>query len=539
MRADRPTLAEALTEPECYPHPVEHVEKLETHISWVFLAGPYAYKVKKPVSLGFLDFSTLDARRACCEDELRLNRRFAPELYLDVVEIRGARESPRISGAGPVVEYALRMRRFPQEALASRMLARGALTPAHLGEFARYLARFHSSLPPAAPSSGYGAPAAVLGNAIQNFDQIAPLLADAEDRDALAALQSWTEREFRLRRGAFEERCAAGMVRECHGDLHLGNVVLLEDRLVPFDCIEFSAALRWNDVMSEVAFLAMDLHDRHAEALAWLFVGAYLEETGAYSSMAVLRFYMVYRAMVRAKVHLMRAQQEGLDAAERARLTQQYRQYVALAMRLAMLERRALVLMHGLSGSGKSTVAAALSGALGALRIRSDVERKRLGGMAPLSRSGSRLAADLYDARATSDTYARLGVAASSVLDAGYTAIIDAAFLRRSQRAGLRAVALEARAPVVLVDVGAPQHVLRSRISARRGDPSEATIEVLEHQLATMEGIGEDEGLAVVKADGTLGCTPQLVYEVERAAGSDKSRLEKTTSAARAGAQTP
>jgi hypothetical protein len=287
---------------------------------------------------------------------------------------------------------------------------------------------------------------------------------------------------------------------------------------VPFDCIEFNAGLRWNDVMSEVAFLAMDLYDRKAESLAWLFVGAYLEETGAYSSLAVLRFFLVYRAMVRAKVHLMRAQQAGLDAAERARLTQQYLDYTALAARLAMLERRALVLMHGLSGSGKSTIAAALAGALGALRIRSDVERKRLRGMAPLSRSGSRLDADLYHAAATNDTYARLSVAARCVLDAGYTAIVDATFLRRSQRAQLREVALEKQAAAVLVDVGAPQHVLRSRIAARSSDPSEATIEVLEHQLATVESIGEDEGLAVVTADGTLGCTPQLVSAVAYAA---------------------
>lgn len=539
MRTDTRTLADALIGPECYPHPVERVEKLETHISWVFLAGPYAYKVKKPVSLGFLDFSTLDARRGYCEDELRLNRRFAPELYLDVVEIRGSREAPRISGAGPIVEYALRMRRFSQDALASRMLARGALTPALVSEFARYLGRFHASLPPAASDMGYGTPAAVLQNALQNFDQIAPLLADAEDREVLATLRSWTEREHRLRREVLEERRAAGMVRECHGDLHLGNVVLLGGRLVPFDCIEFNAALRWNDVMSEVAFLAMDLYDRRAEALAWLFVGAYLEETSAYSSLAVLRFYVVYRAMVRAKVHLMRAQQEGLDAVERARLTQVYREYAALATRLAMLERRALVLMHGLSGSGKSTIAAALAGALGALRIRSDVERKRLRGMAPLSRSGSKLDSGLYDAAATGDTYARLGVAASSVLDAGYTAIVDAAFLRRSQRAGLHAVARENRAPVVLVDVGAPLQVLRSRVAARRGDASEATIEVLEHQLATVESVREDEGLVVVKADGILGCTPQLVCAVAHAVGIDMANGQNDAPATKAGAQTP
>lgn len=320
-----PALAEpavgALLRPESYPHPAESIQMLETHISWVFLAGPYAYKIKKPVDLGFLDFTTLEKRRDFCEEELRLNRRLAPQLYIDVVELRGSPEAPHIGGSGAVLDYAVRMRRFPQEALASRMLADARLTRERVDRFAARLAQFHAGLPPAPPELPYGTPGRVLHDARQNFDQIAAMLPDPHRDDcALARLRDWTEREFKLRCGEIHERREAGMTRECHGDLHLRNIVEIEGELVPFDCIEFNAGFRWIDVMNEVAFLFMDLLDRGADALAWRFLNAYLEANGAYSGLSVLRFYVVYRAMVRAKVHLMRACQEGLDRAESSRL---------------------------------------------------------------------------------------------------------------------------------------------------------------------------------------------------------------------------
>ena len=252
----------ALLGSECYPHTATSIEVVETHIWWVFLAGPYVYKVKKPVNLGFVDFSTLDARRHYGEEELRLNRRFVPDLYLDVVAIRGSAEAPRIAGSGPILDYAVRMHRFPQEALANSLLARGELTSQLVTDFATYLAQFYRGLPPLHSAEPYGTPETVRHNAMQNFHQISSLLTEPHDAQALEALRSWNEREFLARYCEMRERHSTGMIRECHGDLHLGNVVLLNGKLVPFDCIEFSAELRWNDVMSEVAFLAMDLIDR-------------------------------------------------------------------------------------------------------------------------------------------------------------------------------------------------------------------------------------------------------------------------------------
>ena len=501
---DSPIVA-ALLRPEAYPHPIEDVEMLETHISRVFLAGPYAYKIKKPVELGFLDFTTLAKRRHFCEEELRLNRRLAPQLYVDVVEICGSAQGPRIGGCGPVLEYALRMRRFQQEALASRMLAEGRLTRDMIDRLALRLAQFHADLP-AAPHLSHGTTEAVFHDACQNFEQIGSMLPTRRHSDAgLADMRDWTEREFMLRYSDIHERHEAGMTRECHGDLHLRNIVELDGELVPFDCIEFNASFRWIDVMNEVAFLFMDLLDRGADALAWRFLNAYLEANGVYSGLSVLRFYVVYRAMVRAKVHLMRACQEGIDPVESARLRRAYESYLALAQRCTALGRPGIVLMHGFSACGKSTIALSLAQELGGVRIRSDVERKRLNGFAPLARSHSPVASGMYGQDATQATYARLAEAARCVLTSGHTAIVDATFLLRSQRATLRNVAAAAGVPIVLVDVCTPPAFLRSRIAARAAysrDPSEATLAVLDHQRATAEPVVAHERIPVLRVDG-------------------------------------
>ena len=494
-----------LLRPEAYPHPAENIEKLETHISWVFLAGPYAYKIKKPVDLGFLDFTTLEKRRHFCNEELRLNRRLAPQLYLDVVELRGSPEAPRFEGPGPVLEYALRMRRFPQEELASRMLADGRLSHDLLEGLAVRLARFHAALPPIPAELPYATTEVVLRDVCQNFEQIAAMLPAGRRRHALAELQDWSEREFMRRYSEILDRRAAGLARECHGDLHLRNIVKIDGELVPFDCIEFNPELRWIDVMSEVAFLFMDLLDRGADTLAWRFLNAYLEANGGYSGLSLLRFYLVYRAMVRAKVHLMRGSQKHLDSEESSRLTKAYESYLALAQRCTTLGRPALLLMHGFSGCGKSTIALTLAQELGALRIRSDVERKRLHALAPLARTHSAVSSGLYGQAATQATYTQLAEAARAVVTAGYTAIVDATFLLRGQRAMLRKVADSTRVPIALVDVSTPEPLLRARIvlrAARERDASEADLAVLGHQLAAAEALAPDEDIPVVTLDG-------------------------------------
>lgn len=497
----------ALRDPRRYPHPADRVELIETHISWVLLAGDFAYKLKKPVDLGFLDFSALDARKRFCEEELRLNRRTAPALYLEVVPIGGTPADPRL-GAQPAIEYAVKMRRFEQDGLLDRAAKRGALTAAHVDSVADAVADFHARIERAPAGSEWGTPERVIEFAEQNFAQVEPLAEAPADLEHLEQLRTWTDREFTARRELIVERRRAGFVRECHGDLHLGNIALVGGRPVAFDCIEFNASLRWIDVMSEVAFLVMDLADHGLDALAWRCLNRYLESTGDYEGLGVLRFYLVYRAMVRAKVACIRASQCGLDAAGRTQLADEYRGYFALARRLAESARPGIVLMHGLSGSGKTTVAQSLLESLGAIRVRSDVERKRIHGLAALERTHAALDAGIYGREATRRTYGRLAAVARAAADGGFPVIVDAAFLRRRDRDAFRQLARELDVPFVIATCQASEAALRARVAAREragADASEASTAVLERQLATQEPLGEDERDAAVAFDTEAG----------------------------------
>ena len=487
-------LPEALRDPACYPHAVAgRVELVETHISWVLLAGDYAYKLKKPVRLPFLDFSTLDARRRYCEEELRLNRRTAPELYLEVVPLVRTARGPAFGAPGEPLDYAVRMRRFPDDALADAMAARGALGPAEVDAMAEALVRFHAALPAAAPGDDWGAPARIAAPALGNFDQLAALGVAPADAAALEPLRAWTEGECRRLAPVFEARRAEGRVRECHGDLHLGNIAFVGGRAMPFDCIEFDPALRWNDMASEVAFLVADLLAHALPWAAWRLLNAWLERTGDYGSVAVLRFYLVYRAMVRAKVARLRPD----DAA--------FRRYLRVAQSLARSAPPALLLMHGLSGSGKTTLSQALLERLGAVRVRSDVERKRLHGLDAAARAGAPPGAGIYSEEASRRTYERLGALAQGILGSGWSALVDAAFLKRGQRDALRALAARLGAPCAIVDCVAPPEELRRRLRARAAlgaDASDADVAVLEDELRRAQPLAADEEAIAVRAGG-------------------------------------
>ena len=503
-------MIDALRDPKCYPHPVERVEVLETHISWVVLAGEYAYKLKKPVNLGFLDFSSLERRRFFCEEELRLNRRTAPQLYLELVPITGSDSAPRLGGQGEAIEYAVKMRRFPQQALLSRMAQDGALGESHIDALARGVASFHARIARADPTRPFGSAAEVLAPALQNFDQIEDLIGADADVPALERLRGWTQREHARLRATFEARKAQGFVRECHGDLHLGNIALLEGAPTPFDGIEFNPALRWIDVMSEVSFLVMDLIDRKLPRLAWRFLNGYLEAAGDYAGTSLLRFYLVYRALVRAKVACIRDHQPGLDARGHGRAGREFLEYLRLAQALAAIPPRALIVMHGVSGSGKTTVAQELLEAYGAVRLRSDVERKRLQGLGAQARTGSALGAGIYSADLSAQTYARLAALSEAVVDAGYPVIVDATFLTEAQRSAFAAVAREAGVPFAIAACEAPESVLRERVAARQreaSDASEAGLAVLGQQLESREPLTERERAVSVRFEA--GREPQ------------------------------
>ena len=311
-----PPLIQALLDPAGYDHAVQNIHVVETHISWVLLTGPYAYKIKKPVNLGFLDFSTLDKRRFYCEEELRLNRRLAEAIYLGVIPISGSPASPRLNGSGEAIEYAVKMVQFSEEARLDRMLARGKLQAIHIDLLAQELAAFHGRIAIAGNDKPFGNPEHVREPVTQNFIQIRSRL-EPSDQLQLQRLEKWSATAFAELRETFENRKRLGFIRECHGDAHLANMVWHDERVLLFDCLEFSENLRWIDTMSEVAFLTMDLDDRGRADLARRALNAYLEHTGDYEGLVVFGFYQVYRAMVRAKVACIRSCQGDLSDEEK------------------------------------------------------------------------------------------------------------------------------------------------------------------------------------------------------------------------------
>jgi aminoglycoside phosphotransferase family enzyme/predicted kinase len=482
-----------------------HRRLFETHISWVFYQGRYAYKVKKAVNLGFLDFSTLKARRFYCAEEVRINRRLARRLYLGVVPIGFVRGRPKI-GVRPACEHAVRMRRFNPALELDHVLQRGRLTPTHMDELAATLAAFHAGLPPAAADAPYGAPAAIRADAMQNFSQMEPLVVQRAEREMLARLKRETEVEFQRIEGRFAERKESGFIRECHGDLHLGNIVLLDNKPTPFDAIEFNPSLRWIDVMSEMAFLMMDLMRRRAHGLAWRLLNVYLESCGDYAGLSTLRFYLAYRAMVRAKVDAIRAHQPGVPLRLKSGALGECRSFMAQAAGHLAKPAPALVITHGLPGSGKSVFARAAAEKLGMVRLRSDVERKRIFGLKPLedSRGG------IYGEEATRRTYARLLDLSRGMLQAGFRVVVDAAFLRHDERADFYGLAKNLAVPFAIVNVTASRPVLERRVRARqagKSDASEAGLEVLQKLQASAEQLlpGEVACALTLVNDGNGG----------------------------------
>ena len=481
---------------------------IETHLSALLLAGAQVYKLKKPIITGFVDFSTLEARHEACEQELRLNRRTAPRWYLSVVAVRQTATGVRITLAGdnsvagaPVLDWAVHMRRFDDSQRLDRLAQRGELTGEMIDRLAETVARFHAQQVPAPP--GYGRAEATRHWARENLAELAALVQGDADRQAVSALQRWTEQRGAALAGLMDLRCRTGHVREVHGDLHLGNIVWSGGAPVLFDALEFNDSLRHIDTLGDLAFCFMDLQAQGLPRLAWRFISNALEASGDWAALPLLAWWAVYRAAVRAKVALLGA--AGSDGpAQRLALDGQVRRYLAVAAGLAGLapaEPEAsglrLVLMFGLAGAGKSTVAAALAERLGAVRLRSDVERKRLFGASPTART----VPGLYSLDATRRTYERLQELAHEALGAGVSVVVDAASLRRSERDGMRAVAAQHGADFTLLVCTAPPDVLQARLQLRQranNDASDATPEVLSFQQGVAEWPGDDEAADTV-----------------------------------------
>jgi uncharacterized protein len=503
--ARQAALLDRLLTPAAYPHPVAGIRLIETHISWVFLTGDYVYKVKKPVNFGFLDFSSLERRRHFCEEEVRLNQRFAPTLYLDAVPIIGPLAAARILGQGEAggdiepIEWAVRLKQFDEAGRLDRLLDDGGLSAQGCAELAGELARIQDRLEIADVASPWGTTEAV-GSAIDTT-----LTRLREHRPEICGRVDALEREVHRRlaacSGAIEARRRSGRVRQCHGDLHLANIVRHEGRFIPFDSIEFSDALRWIDVASDVAFLAMDLESRGRVDLAATFTSSWIEAANDHHAAVVLPVYLIYRAMVRAVVAAIRSTQAQVgphaDPAAAAAAAAESDRYLAVAERLLVDRRPILVATSGVSGSGKTTVAGEVAAALGAVRLRSDVERKRLFGMGATDRPRDAIQeAALYSSESTRRTYARLAELARLILAAGTSVVVDAACNRRWERRMLADAAHAAGVPMVWLSLEVPEAVVLARVAARQAaatDASDASVEVVRAQYAAREPILPEE----------------------------------------------
>lgn len=477
---------------------------IETHISWLLLAGDDAYKLKKPIRLDFLDFRSLEQRHAACQQELRINRRSAPDLYLAVLPVTGTPQAPRLGGSGTPIDWVVHMRRFPADALLAERAAQGRLAPEHIDALAREIAAFQAQAAVAPPDSPWGDPGALAQLADDNFKTLLELQALPDKHGELRQLQQWTRAQAARLAPLMLQRRAAGRVREGHGDLHLGNLLWLDGRARLFDAIEFNPQLRWIDTASDIAFLFMDLHAHGLPTLAWRFLNAWLEHSGDYQALARLSYDAVYRALVRAKVAALRGPQCS-DAAARQQAHEDTARYVRLAAALAAPRPPWLALTLGVSGSGKSSQTQALIEQHRLVRLRADVERKRLFGLAPEASSAG-VPGGIYGEATSDRVFAHLLQVARESLQAGQPVLVDATFIRRARRAPFIALAESLGVPWRILAFDAPPEVLRERVRRRHaagGDASEADVAVLDSQLAQREPLTPDEACHALRIDTT------------------------------------
>lgn len=492
------SIVDALMNPAAYDHPVDTVELIETHISWLLLAGNYVYKIKKPITLDFLDFSHLDRRKFFCDEEIRLNQPFAADIYLDVVPITLKNGRPHVGGKSAPIEYAVRMRRFDQALRLDTQLDRGDLSVADMLELARNIAARHTAAQVIDTSQRD-----IVVTRTKEFiwDNIAALDGFIGDDD-LDLLRSWTAQELEKLEPVLWQRFDNGFVRDCHGDLHLANLVRLPSGVTTFDCIEFNADLRHIDVACDIAFLVMDLVARQRHDLAAHFLNRYLECTGDYDSIKVLSLYFVYRCLVRAKVATILCQEREMDTDSAADRSEVHR-YCDMAKRQIALRVPILIVMCGLSGSGKTRVSGEIMAAIPAIRIRSDIERKRMFGLSEQEDSASDLCKGLYTPQTSRAVYAHLLRVAQMILESGHSVILDAAFLSEEDRMAAFRVAQDRGCFPVLLQVSAPHDILRDRIRQRTDDASEAGLDVLQQQIEIAEPPSPEERKRVIVCDNS------------------------------------
>jgi aminoglycoside phosphotransferase family enzyme/predicted kinase len=510
-----PPVIQAMCQPAFYPHRPGDVSLVQTHISYVFLADGEVYKVKKPVRFSFLDFSTLSLRRHYCYEEVRLNQRLAGDVYLGVVGIRPS--AGWFSLADPddpaIVEYAVHMRRLPEDRMLSRLLAGGSVSTEMLDELVRRLAAFHGDARCDADVIANGRPDAVRAIIEENFSAMRPFrgrtISTFDDDQIQRFARGFLARETDLLARRQKER----RIRECHGDLHADHICFT-DPLVIFDCIEFSERFRYCDVASEIAFLAMDLDYHDRPALADYFIEKYAEISLDGDLTRLIPFYKCYRAYVRGKVDSLTSSEVEIEAVDRETARGRARRHFELAYRYTWIDHPRLIAIGGLSGTGKTTIAAALAGRTGFAHFSSDVVRKEIAGLRPETDARENYGRGLYDPDHTARTYRTLLDRADQQLGAGRGVILDATFQRRMDRDAVRELASRRGLPLVFVECRCGENTIRTRLHERKGGASDADWEVFRKQKACYESVSTDEAGDRIEID-TARPTAEVVAEIE------------------------
>lgn len=502
-----PALIQQMMQPEFYPHPVqEPIELIQTHVSYVLLTGEYAYKLKKPVNFGFLNYSTLELRQHFCAEELRLNQRGAGEIYLEILPITQQENQYHLGGTAEIVEYVLKMRQFPQESLFLSMFERGELNEARMEELGRVVAQYHAQAVTNDYIRKFGEVEQVRQSIDENYDQTVKYIGNPQTQAQFDETKQYTDNFFSQRQQLFTRRIENGWIRECHGDLHLRNICLWHDKILLFDCIEFNEPFRFVDVMFDIAYAVMELEMLQRPDLGNAYLNTYIEQTGDWEGLQVLPLYLSRQSYVRAKVNSFLLDDPGVPAAVKQQAAQTAAAYYKLAWEYTKSRQGKLVLMSGLSGAGKSTVARQLARKTGAIHLRSDAVRKHLAGIPLLERGGDAI----YTPEMTQKTYARLLSLGVELASQGFNVILDAKYDRTSLRHDAITAAQSPQIPLQIIHCTAPMEVIRDRLSSRTGDIADATVDLLEAQLAAFEAFTPEEQALVREVDTTRSLESQL-----------------------------
>lgn len=513
-----PPLVEALLDRRAYPEPVDAVELAETHISYLFLTGQHVYKVKKPVDFGFLDFTTLEKRHYYCQQEVELNRRMSPEVYLGVVEIRQQGSTYSIDGEGETVEYAVKMRQLPQSRSMSLLLRQGQVTEEQVRQLAVKIADFHERAATSSEITRLGDIAAVRENVEENFSQTERYIDRCLSQDMFDDLVAYSRAFLEAKKELFQQRAAAGRVRDCHGDLHTAQI-FLENGISIIDCIEFNQRFRYSDVAEDMAFLAMDLDFHLRPGLSRIFVGTYVQESGDSGVLDLLDFFKAYRAYVRGKVNSFLLDDPELSHEEHEKVALTGQDYFRLAHSYTQVfPQPALVLVTGITGTGKSTVAQELARRWELSYVSSDVTRKALAGIETGEHRNEEFGQGIYSAEFSQHTYQSMFLQAQEQLREGRSVVMDGTFRRSAERSEAIAAAQTLGAETWVVECHLPDDIARQRLDTRVAEGtsvSDGRWELYHQQQAQWEPVTEVSPDHYIALD-TSGSVQEMVRELLR-----------------------